>query len=144
MIVRPLLTIIYGFIPCMLLILAPSCPKSPDSYIEAGRKCYEKKDYKRSYKFYTRAIKLNPTLYQAYWERANVEIAMDSLERAIDDITMYIESNPERLYLAKAYNQRAEVMYKLGYKSDACLDWDSACQLNVNNAPCEQYRLKCK
>lgn len=128
------------------IILAPSCPKSPDSYIEAGRKYYEKKDYVKSYRNYCRAIKLNPILYQAYWERANVEIKMDSLEKAIDDMTSYIESSPERVLLEKAYIQRAGILSKMGYKREACDDWDSVCVMNLNSSPyaCQQYRLNCK
>jgi len=123
--------------------------KSPESYMESAKKYYDKKDYPKAYKNYTRAIKLNPILYQAYWERANVEVAIgDSLnkELAIDDITKYIESNPEKKILAKAYNKRAELELKFGYKSDACSDWLDACNLNQDNAPysCEQYRLYCK
>lgn len=135
---------IIGYVIFLFISVAPSCPKSPDSYIEAGRKYYEKKDYVKSYRNYCHAIKLNPTFYQAYWERANVEIKMDSLEKAIDDMTVYIESSPERVLLEKAYNQRAGILFKAGYKSDACNDWNLACELNQSNAPCDQYRLHCK
>lgn len=138
---------IMGCVVFLFISIAPSCPKSPDSYIEAGRKCYEKKDYPKAYKFYTRAIKLNPLLYQVYWERAQVDIKIDSTEKAIDDMTMYIDSNPDNKdSLSMAFVQRAEILNKKGYKVEACDDWNSACELNKDNAPfaCQQYRLHCK
>lgn len=119
----------------------------------SAKKYSDKKDYLKALKNYSRAIALNATLYQAYFDRANIEILIgDSLskERAIDDLGMYInanEANPQdKELLSKAYFQRAEIMIKLGYKSEACDDWEKACDLNQKNAPsaCEQYRLKCK
>lgn len=128
--------------------LIPSCAlfpkKSPQSYMDAGRKYYIKKDYAKSYKNYNKAIMLNPVLYEAYWERANVKISMDSLEQSLDDMTIYIDSGPTIILLERAYNQRANIMFKLGYKVDACADWISACELNQSNYPCEQFRLHCK
>ena len=117
--------------------------KSPNSYMEAGKKYYDKKDYVKAYKNYSRAIKLNPNLYTAYWERATAEIAMDSLEKAIDDISVYIESTPSQELLQKAYFQRALILDKRGYKSDACDDLNRACEL-THNKSCDLYRLKCK
>lgn len=132
-----------GWVAFLLVTLAPSCPKSPDSYIETGRKYYEKKDYVKSYRNYCIAIKLNPTLYQAYWERANVEIKMDSLEKAIDDMTMYIGSVSDQKNLQEAYYQRGIIMLKQGYKSDACDDFEKSCELNFPKG-CDAMRVYCK
>lgn len=128
--------------------LIPSCAlvpkKSPQSYMKSGDVHSNKKKYIKACKNYTHAIRLNPLLYEAYWKRANIYIAMDSLEKSIDDMGMYIESNPEIGKLETAYNQRANIMLKLGYKSDACQDFFSACELNQSQYPCEQFRLHCK
>lgn len=118
--------------------------KSPESYMEAGKKCYDKKDYVKAYKNYSRAIKLNSGLFQAYWERSQAEIGMDSLERAIDDIGVYIGLTTDQKILQTAYYQRGVILEKRGYKSDACDDWKTACEnLNLNKG-CDMYRLKCK
>lgn len=117
--------------------------KSPESYMESAQYYFVKKDYPKAYRNYSRAIKLNPNLYEAYLDRANVEIAMDSSEKAIDDMTVYINSNPEREKLQKAYFQRAIIEEKLGYKSEMCIDIEDACNLNYNKA-CDIYRIKCK
>lgn len=121
--------------------------RSPENFMEMGKRYYEKKNYEKAYKNYTRAIKLNPILSDAYLQRANVEIAIgDSLnrEKAIDDLTVYIEATQERTALSKALNKRAQLMYNLGYKADACQDWTASCQLNIVDSPCEKYRLHCK
>ena len=135
-------------------VLSPSCAilpkKSPEKFLENGKEYSAKNNYKKAYKSYTKAIEGNRGLFIAYWERALVEIKMDSLELAIDDMGMYIESmrvkesEADRKLLEKALMQRAEIMLKKGYKSDACQDWMDACDLNISNSPCEQFRLKCK
>lgn len=147
-ILRFMLLWIISFLFITITLFVPSCSiiikKSPQKFLEIGKKYFDKKDYKKSYNNYTKAIESNPNLFVAYWERALVDIKMDSLEKAIDDLTVYIESNPNRVNLAKAYNQRAEVMFKAGYKADGCSDLWSGCELNESNVPCEQFRLKCK
>ena len=136
------------------LIFSPSCSilktKTPEKFMEIGKDFYNKKNYAKAYKNYTKAIEGNRSLFIAYWERGLVEIKMDSLELAIDDIGMYIESMrvkegvEDKKLLEKALMQRAEIMLKRGYKADACSDWSDGCELNVSNSPCEQFRLKCK
>ena len=132
------------------MLFVPSCSiltkKSPQKYMESAKKYSDKKDYQKSYKNYSKAIEGNNSLFIAYWERALVDIKMDSLENALADMGIYIDSNPEKKLLSKAYIQRAEIMLKLGYRVESCDDYESACNLNQDNAPfaCEQYRLKCK
>ena len=138
----------------LFLVFSPSCAilpkKSPEKFLEIGKEYSLKNNYKKAYKNYTNAIEGNRTLYIAYWERSLVEIKMDSLERAIDDMGMYIESlrvkesEADKKLLESALMQRASIMLKKGYKADACSDWSDACELNISNYPCEQFRLKCK
>lgn len=127
-------------------LLIPSCaPKTPEKCFKTATKYNLKKDYQKAYKYYTKTIELNRQHTDAYWERAMVGIQIDSVENSIDDLTMYIElngTNVKNLY--KGYCKRAELMLKKGYKADACDDYNSACELNQGNAPCEQYRLNCK
>lgn len=131
-----------------VVMFFPSCSvlikKSPEKFMELGKKNADKKDYKKAHKNYSKAIAGNRSLFVAYWERGLVDIKMDSLENAIDDIGMYIESNPDRTMLARAYNERADVLFRAGYKSDACSDWENSCQIGFGVSPCEKLRLKCK
>lgn len=127
--------------------------KSPESYITSATKYTDKKDYTKALKNYTKAIELNPTTYQTYLDRANIEILIgDSLnkEHAIDDLGIYInsnESNPQsKELLSKAYFKRADIMLKLGYKSDACSDWKECENLNTKESTqaSNNLRLYCK
>lgn len=135
-------------------ILSPSCAilpkKSPEKFLKDGKDYSVKKNYKKAYKSYTKAIEGNRELYVAYWERALVEIKMDSFELAIDDMGMYIESMrvkesvEDRTLLSNALMQRATIMFKKGYKSDACDDLNSACELSIHPKACDNYRINCK
>lgn len=127
--------------------------KTADDYIVSAKKYSDKKDYSRALRSYSKAIELNSYLYETYFDRASIEILIgDSLnkERAIDDLGVYINANEadpkDKESLSKAYFKRADMMIKLGYKSDACDDWRKARDLNQSNysSVCEQIRLKCK
>lgn len=139
---------IASFSIVFMISLAPSCSlvkgKSPESYIESAKRFSERGEYRKAYLNYTRAIKLNPVLYSAYLDRAMVGVHIDSLERSIDDLAIYIGSNPDRESLAKAYLNCAEIKLRLGYKSDACDYFEACCSLNQIPSSCERYRLMCK
>lgn len=81
-------------------------------------------------------------MFDAYWQRAQVSIAMDSLEKAIDDMNLYIANISDQKILGNAYYQRALIMEKAGCKSDCCSDLQSSCDLNFPKA-FDTYRLKC-
>jgi tetratricopeptide (TPR) repeat protein len=136
-----------GSIITFLLTLAPSCPsKSPEGYFYDGKTYSNKKEYLKAYRCFTRAIKINPSYSQAYWERATTGIKIDSIENSIDDFTMFISISKNVDSLSTAYFKRAEIEFKAGYKSDACDDWNTSCELNgsSSNKSCTEYRLKCK
>jgi tetratricopeptide (TPR) repeat protein len=142
----------YFFIILLGIVLS-SCflnKKTTGDYMASAKKSSDKQDYKKAYKNYSKAIDLDRAYFIAYWERALVEIKMDSLEKAIDDMGMYIESmrvkesDADRKLLSSALMKRATIMKKRGYKADACSDWDDACQLNQSPAPCDSLRFKCK
>jgi tetratricopeptide (TPR) repeat protein len=141
------IAVIY-FAPLILIsILAPSCPsKSALGNLSDARKCAAKKDYVKAYRFYARAVKLEPTFREALYEKAGIEFLMDSTEKAIDDYTAFLglSSNPDSL--CTAYFLRGNAMIKAGYKADACEDWNTARDLNqkMSNQASEKYRLNCK
>lgn len=118
--------------------------RTPEKHMEIGKRFSEKENYKKAYKSYTRAINGNRSLFIAYWERGLVDVKLDSMENAIDDIGMYIESHPDTISLSKAYNERGDALFRMGYKSDACDDWSNSCNLGRENSSCQKFRLKCK
>lgn len=150
MIIKRYIVLLLGIWMSLILSCSVFKKKTPERYMKMAQKCIDKKDYSKARKNYSRAIYLDGSYFLAYRERALVEIKMDSLERAIDDLGVYIESirmkesMEDKKLLEKALLQRAQIMLKCGYKSDACSDWTDACELNISNAPCEEYRLNCK
>jgi len=140
----------FGFLTTMtwitflLTTLAPSCPtKSAQGNYSDGKYYFDKKEYVKAYLYYTRSIKLNPDYSQAYWERATTGMKIDSVENTIDDLTKFISISKNADSLRNAYFMRATAEDKGGYKSDACDDFEVACELNLNKA-CDIYREKCK
>lgn len=137
-----------------IIIFTDSCSifkkQTPKSYMESAKKYSDKKDYKKALRSYTKAIELDRSYFIAYWERSLVEIKMDSLEKAIDDMGIYIESmkvkesEVDRKLLSNALMQRADILFKKGYKSDACDDLNLACELSVYPKACDNLRIYCK
>lgn len=121
--------------------LAPSCPhkKPPEYYFATGKREYGEKDYKDAYKYLTRAIKLNPDYLEAIWMRANLKMEMDSFASAIKDFSRVIELKKS----GDAFYLRANAKWKLADSLGACLDWQTACDLNMNRA-CDMIRKNCK
>lgn len=134
----------------LLMAVSPSCSilgkKSPEKNMAIGNDYYDKKNYAKAYKSYTKAIDGNQFCARAYWERATVGALIDSSEKSIDDWGMFIAFSKNADSLCTAYYNRGNLMFKQGYKSDACDDWKTSGDLNgkSSNKSSEQYRLHCK
>lgn len=72
---------------------------------------------------FSKAIELYPTSYKVYAIRANGYEKVGKLMHAYDDYSRCIVLNP---YYAKAYNNRALVLFKLKRITEACKDIDTA------------------
>jgi tetratricopeptide (TPR) repeat protein len=130
----------------LIAIMAPSCPsKSAMGNFYDARKYAEKKEYAKAYRCYSRALKLEPNFTQALFEKAGIDVLMDSTENAINDYTAFIDRTKNTDSLCTAYFLRGNVMKKAGYP-DACDDWQTSCELNgkMSNQACEKYRVNCK
>lgn len=131
----------------LISILAPSCPsKSAQGNYYDAKKFVAKKDYVKAYRCYARVLKIDPNFTPAIFEKAALDVLMDSTEKAIDDYSSFIGLTKNTDSLCTAYFLRGNVMLKGGYKADACQDWETACDLNqkMSNQACEKYRLNCK
>lgn len=131
----------------LCLCMAHSCPtKSVEGNLQIGKHYEDQKNYKNAYRYYTRAIKLDDHSIKAYFIRATLGAKIDSAENAIDDFTMVINLCGNADTLSFAYYSRGVVMYKKGYRSDACADWEECFNLNRKeaNKAKEQSRLNCK
>lgn len=80
---------------------------------------------------YDKAIKLNPNMYFAYFNRANIKNRMLDFEGAIKDYTIAVALNPE---FAEAFYNRALTLIYLNRNAEACFDLSSAGELGIVEA----------
>ena len=90
----------------------------------------EKGDLEKSMDAYTKAIRLNPNNFKAYYNRGIVKSYLDQHEAAIVDYDQAIRLNPA---LADLYTNRGNAKNKLGQYEAAIADYDQAIRLNPNN-----------
>lgn len=134
----------------IFMVVSSSCSlltkKSSEKYVQIGANYFSNKNYSKAYKNYTKAIEVNSFCAKAYWERATVNALLDSSEKSIDDWGKFLAFSTNADSLCTAYYNRGNMMFKQGYKSDACDDWKNSIDLNgkSSNNSSEQYRLHCK
>jgi tetratricopeptide (TPR) repeat protein len=92
----------------------------------------ESKDYHGAIYNETQAIRLEPTLADAYYNRANSELTLGETEASIRDNTRCLELNPKHFY---AYYLRGSARMSSGHGGEAMSDFDSSIAL------CPQFKL---
>jgi hypothetical protein len=75
----------------------------------------------------------------AYWKRALAKTRVDSMQSAIADFDKVIELKPS----GEAFYQRANAKWILKDSGGACVDWNDACDMQINRA-CDMMRNNCK
>ena len=104
-----------------------------DAYTEfyKGVTCQEKKQHDTSIGHYTEALKLNPQLVDAYYNRGFAYDEEGKFDRAIKDYTKAIELNPSD---DSAYNNRGRAYGKKGDYDRAIADYTKAIELKNDYA----------
>ena len=87
--------------------------------------------YKAAIKSYDAALRLNPSLISAYFNRGEAKSNLGDFEGAIEDYNNAIRLNRED---ADAYTNRGNVKDDLGDSKGAIEDYDNAIRLNPENA----------
>lgn len=133
------------WITFLLITLAPSCPhKSQEYYFNYGKHYMSQNDFIQAQRFFTKAIQVNPTYFDAYVERAKAWEQMDSIKNAINDYnTLLTFKNNNVDKTAELYFMRASMHYLLSEDTLACHDWNKACDLNHNKS-CDFIRKRCR
>lgn len=95
---------------------------------------------------FTKAIKKKVGYYEAYKERADIYLSLDSIDSAIRDydsliVMKYVSSNQERL--SQFYYLKANALYLGSQDSSACKFWKQARDLGHGNS-WNQIRKYCK
>jgi tetratricopeptide (TPR) repeat protein len=88
-------------------------------------------DYKDALEDYDKALKLNPDLSFAWFNRGNVKAKMADYEGALSDYTKAIDLEDK---LAQAYYNRALIRVYLKMNDLACQDFSKAGELGLKNA----------
>ena len=88
-------------------------------------------NYKKSLEDYDKALKLNPNLSFAYYNRGNLKLKLKKYQRAIDDYSKAIRLEPK---MAEAYYNRALILLYLKENKLACKDLSKAGELGISDA----------
>jgi len=80
---------------------------------------------------YNMAIKLDPYLIEAYYNRAILYFELQNYNLSLSDYNMAIKFKP---LFAKAYNNRGNTKFMMNDKTGACNDWQKALELGYMDA----------
>jgi tetratricopeptide (TPR) repeat protein len=101
------------------------------SYYLLGLAHFEKKEYFLAIKAYTKAVALEPTYWEAYFERAIAHEFNRSYRYAIYDYNTVLELNPQ---CALAYYNRGTMHFQLHEHEQAAADYAQAIKLDPQDA----------
>jgi tetratricopeptide (TPR) repeat protein len=79
---------------------------------------------------YTEAIRADPSSFEAYFGRAQVNFNLSLFQSAIDDFTKALALDPDNV---EAYHQRARAFYRLNQYDAAIRDFTEALERDPNN-----------
>jgi len=112
-------------------------PEHPFGYFGLGSYKLDNKDYEGAIEEYNKAIKVDSTYYNAYYNRALAEINLQFFDKAFSDLSKTIYLNSKKY---DAYNYRGNVRLIMKDTSGALLDYNIAINLNPKY-PSTYYNL---
>ena len=98
---------------------------------ESKNKEEQQGHYARAITYYDAALKLNPNIAEAYYNRGTAKDALGRHEEALTDYDTAIKINPQD---ANAYYNRGTAKDALGRHEEALADYDAAIRINSQNA----------
>jgi tetratricopeptide (TPR) repeat protein len=99
----------------------------------AAREFFIRRDYKRAYAIYTRALSIDPNFTDAYLGRANVDDALGNYEREVEDLTHALKLDNIFSRRPSTLVRRAKVLDKLSRVQEAKQDLAEAIQSGNTN-----------
>lgn len=117
----------------LLLVLSPifGFAQSADTYLNKGKEEAFNGQYKSAIRNFDKAIKLNPTLAEAYYQRGHVKYDLKDYEGAIEDCTQAIDLDST---FTDAYFNLAISKLQLEDYYGAILNFDQALKLDKEDA----------
>ncbi len=112
---------------CLILAALLACgPASAAEYNAAGVEHFEAGGVEEAIAQYSEAIRLDPGLAAASYNRGHAYFTLGDSEKAVPDFTRAIEVDPEDRQVALAYAGRAMAQTALGNDADAATDISKA------------------
>lgn len=108
------------------------CPESDRGYgalFDSALSFQKKGEYQKAIVHYTKAIKLNPQLSDAYINRGAAYESIGDLDLALQDVTMALHLYPK----PEAYNNRANIHFEQGAFDLAIEDYSKSTELDPKN-----------
>lgn len=121
-----------------------SCKNPPEFYYSQGRTDSMRTNYYEAIEHLTKAIKMKPKYIEAYSERANAYMQIDSMEKAIQDydsLLSFTKNNYQKQ--GELHYLKGNAFYLLVQDSLACKEWRIAKELNCYGA-WNKIRNNCK
>ncbi len=94
---------------------------------DEGAAAYLKKDYKKSIKLFTQALKKDGKFALVYSSRGTAYLKVSNLKKAISDFSHAVRLNPK---YARAYHLRGLAYEKMGAFAAAFRDFDRAIEID--------------
>lgn len=117
--------------------------KDPLYYYNEGRKQQMSTNSLEALKLLNRAIKLKPDFYDAYYQKAEVYLSLDSIESAIKNYDICLSLTKEQDKIGELFFLKGNAFYLNSQDSLACKNWKLAQDLNYLKAD-DRIRKHCK
>lgn len=129
----------------LLLLLFSSCAiHPPEYYYGKGRVASANTDYLVAIKNFTKAIDKKHNYIEAYYERANASLAIDSIDNVIKDYdTLLVFIKENQIKRGELLYMRGNAFYLISKDSLACASWRQSKDLNYYKA-WDAIRKYCK
>lgn len=122
-----LLTILIALSLC-LSVAGQNKPQSAAALFENGQTAQEKGDFPAAVNSYTQAIKLDPTLFQIYYQRATSYLALGRTAEAEADLQKTIELKPD---FARAHRALGQILLDADKTAEAKREFARALELDA-------------
>lgn len=119
------------FIVLMLTIFANyGFAQDAETHFKEGEAKSKQGNYEEAVVEYSKAIKADPKLWNAYLKRAFCYGLINQYDKAIEDYTVAIAAEPDQIF---SYQSRGSAHYKLGHYPDAMADFNKVLQIDPEN-----------
>jgi len=110
--------------------------ENADAFNTRGVAYFELKEYSNALLDYEQALKLNPTFYRPYYNRALLKTTQGDVQAALSDYSEAIRLAPDTAKTAtsETYLNRGQLFALQGQTQPALTDFDQSIKLNPRNA----------